>query len=186
MTELAEQALLDRPHRRRGAGEAWFLRINQALVIGMMAIMVALVFANVVSRYVFGYSIIWAEELSQYLMVWIAFIGAGLALREGRHVAVELLQDRVSAVVRRIIRTLVAALLAAFFVAVAILGFRFAHFAIEQETPVLNISLAIPYLCVPLGALLLLGHLCCIRREYIAGNLDIPETLESSVEEEDR
>ena len=48
----------------------------------MMAVMVALVFTNVVTRYVFGFSVTWAEEFSQYLMVWIAFVGAGLAWRQ--------------------------------------------------------------------------------------------------------
>jgi len=48
-----------------------------------MATMAVLVFVNVVSRYVFNYSIIWVEELTRYMMVWVGFIGLrpGAAVR---------------------------------------------------------------------------------------------------------
>ena len=61
-----------------GRADREFKRANGALIVAMMAVMVALVFANVVGRYVFNRSFIWAEELSQYLMVWVTFLGAGL------------------------------------------------------------------------------------------------------------
>ena len=77
--------------------ERYLVAANRAIIFLMMAVMATLVFVNVVTRYVFNFSIIWAEEVSQYLMIWIAYLGAGLALREGRHVAVEMLQDRLPA-----------------------------------------------------------------------------------------
>ena len=64
-----------------GRAEAWLVRANQALIIGLMAVMAVLVFVNVVTRYVFNHSIIWVEELTQYQMIWITYLGAGLALR---------------------------------------------------------------------------------------------------------
>jgi TRAP-type C4-dicarboxylate transport system permease small subunit len=175
----------DLPETRRSAGtaERVFVAANRWLIIGMMAAMVAMVFANVVSRYIWNYSFIWAEELSQYLMVWITFLGAGLALREGRHVAVELLQDRLPIKTKRSVRHLVAALIILFLLALVILGFQFAIFAWEQETPVMNIPLGIPYLAVPLGALLLLAHIGFIYRHFIDNQLEYPESLEAPVEE---
>ena len=77
---------------------------NRAVVFAMMAVMTTLVFINVIARYLFNFSIIWAEEISQYLMIWIAYLGAGLALREGRHVALELLHDRLTPVLTRRLR----------------------------------------------------------------------------------
>ncbi len=73
--------------------EQVFVRANQAFIGAMMVTMFALVFTNVVTRYGFGFSIAWAEEVSGFLMIWITYIGAGLALRQGRHVAIELFQD---------------------------------------------------------------------------------------------
>ena len=168
---------------RLGTGLArfdlWFKRINAGVVVAMMALMVALVFANVVSRYLFNRSFIWAEELSQYLMVWVTFLGAGLALRQGRHVAVEMLQDALPGPIGRAMRFLVAVLVIAFLVVLAILGFQIVLFAWEQETPAMNISAGIPYLAVPVGALLFLAHFLLMFRDFIDKRFDPVESLEA-------
>jgi len=170
--------------RREGSFERVLVTLNRWIVIAMMAVMVLLVFMNVVSRYIFNHSIIWAEEVSQYLMVWVAFLGAGLALRQGRHVAVEMLQDRLPATARRMTRHLVALLLIVFMGILTVLGFQFAHFAWDQETPVLNIPTGIPYLAVPIGALLLGIHFFFLYRAYIDRRYETPESLETEIDEE--
>jgi len=139
---------------------------NRAIIFIMMAVMATLVFVNVITRYLFNFSIIWAEEVSQYLMIWIAYLGAGLALREGRHVAVEMLQDRLPAPLGRTLRMAVGGLVFAFLGVVTVLGFLFAVFVWNQETPVLNISLGIPSLAIPIGALLFALHLLLMFRRY--------------------
>jgi TRAP-type C4-dicarboxylate transport system permease small subunit len=181
---VAEPESGNRVPRQHGTFETWFLLVNRALVVAMMAVMVALVFTNVVTRYVFGFSVTWAEEFSQYLMVWIAFVGAGLALREGRHVAVEMVQDLLSPQSKHRLRTLVACLMMVFFIVVAYFGILFANFAVNMQTPMMNISLAIPYACVPIGMTFLLVHLLFIWRGYVAGEHEVSESLESIDEKE--
>lgn len=161
-----------------GPLEAGFVAWNRRVIVLMMAAMVALVFANVVMRHGFRYSLVWAEELSQLLMVWIVFLGAGLALREGRHVAVEFFLDRMAPARRAAVRTAIFVALAIFLVALFVLGLRYVLFAIGQETPVLNLPYAIPYACLPLGALLCLVHLLLVREEFIEGRFEAPESLE--------
>jgi TRAP-type C4-dicarboxylate transport system permease small subunit len=140
---------------------------NRGVIFVMMAVMATLVFINVVCRYVFNFSIIWTEEVSQYLMIWIAYLGAGLALREGRHVAIELLQDRLPTALGRKLRMAVGGLVLAFLGVVTVLGFQFAVFVWNQETPVLNISLGIPSLAIPIGTLLFALHLGFMFRGYV-------------------
>jgi TRAP-type transport system small permease protein len=146
--------------------ERYFVAANRAIIFLMMAVMTTLVFVNVVTRYVFNFSIIWAEEVSQYLMIWIAYLGAGLALREGRHVALEMLHDRLPEAFSRRVRMAVGGLVLAFLGAVTVLGFQFAVFVWNQETPVLNISLGIPSLAIPIGSLLFAVHLVLMFRNY--------------------
>jgi len=147
--------------------ERYFVAANRGVIFLMMAVMATLVFVNVVTRYVFNFSIIWAEEVSQYLMIWIAYLGAGLALREGRHVAVEMLQDRLPTALGRRLRMAVGGLVLIFLGVVTVLGFQFAVFVWNQETPVLNISLGIPSLAIPIGALLFAAHLVLMFRNYV-------------------
>jgi TRAP-type C4-dicarboxylate transport system permease small subunit len=171
--------------RREGAFERIVVTVNRWIIIAMMVVMATLVFVNVVCRYVLGFSIIWAEELSQYLMVWVAFLAAGLALREGRHVAVEMLQDRLGSKARRVTRHLIALLLIVFMGILIVLGLQFVHFTWDHETPVMNIPLGIPYLAVPIGALLLLIHLFFVYRAYIDGRFETPESLEAEIDEKE-
>lgn len=55
----------------------------------MMMIMVAVIFLQVVARYLLHNSLSWSEEVGRYLFVWITFIGAALAVRKHAHVALD-------------------------------------------------------------------------------------------------
>ena len=112
-------------------------------------------------------------------MVWVTFLGAGLALRQGRHVAVEMLQDALPGPIGRAMRVLVAVLVIAFLVVLVVLGFQIVEFAWEQETPAMNISAGIPYLAVPVGALLFLAHFLLAFRDFIDRRFDPVESLEA-------
>lgn len=59
--------------------------------IFMFAIM-CLTFAMVFWRYVLNNSIVWAEEILRYLMMWAVLIGAGLTTREDQHVCMDVIQ----------------------------------------------------------------------------------------------
>ncbi len=146
--------------------ERYLVTANRAIIFLMMVAMTTLVFINVVARYVFNFSIIWAEEVSQYLMIWIAYLGAGLALREGRHVALEIVHDRLPPIMSRRLRMVLGGLIIAFLGTVTVLGFQFSIFVWNQETPVLNISLGIPTLAIPIGCLLFAVHLILMFRNY--------------------
>jgi TRAP-type C4-dicarboxylate transport system permease small subunit len=148
---------------------------NRAIIFLMMAVMATLVFTNVITRYIFNFSIIWAEELSQYLMIWITYLGAGLALREGRHVAVEIFQDRLPRALRRLVRAALAAAMLGFLVVLAVLGVRIAAFTWSQETPVLNLPTGLPYLAIPVGAAVMALHLALLFRDFVDGRFEHAE-----------
>ena len=155
--------------------EALVVRLNQAVIVLLMASMAALVFLNVVTRYLFNHSIIWVEELTQYEMIWVAYLGAGLALREGRHVAVDTLQDLLPAPARRALRSVLAAAWALFLLVLVVLGFQIVAFTWNQETPVMNMPTGAPYLAVPLGAAAFLLHLLLFWRRFVEHDFEHPE-----------
>ncbi len=162
--------------------ERGFVLANQWVIILMMGTMALLVFVNVVTRYVFNFSIIWVEELTQYQMIWITYLGAGLALREGRHVAVEVFQDMLPPPLRRHVRYFVALAMLAFLVTLAVLGFRIAQFTWNQETPVMNIPTGIPYLGVPIGALVMALHLVLTLRAFAEKRYEHADPHEAEIE----
>jgi TRAP-type C4-dicarboxylate transport system permease small subunit len=145
-----------------------FVRLNQGIIIALMASMAVLVFANVVMRYVFNQSIFWVEEFTQIQMIWVAYLGAGLALREGRHVAVDMLQDLLPAPLRKTVRVCIAASIALFLLTLLVLGMQIALFTWEQETPAMGLPSGLPYLGIPIGAAAMLLHLLLFWRQFIA------------------
>jgi TRAP-type C4-dicarboxylate transport system permease small subunit len=147
--------------------EQFFLRTNQVLIGVMMAIMFALVFINVVTRYVFGFSFATAEEISTFLMIWITYIGAGLALREGRLAAIDLFQDMLPQKARRFVRVLLGLTILVFFGILAYYGMKMVRFGWSQETWATQIPRGIPYLAVPIGAVVFGLHLILMFREWM-------------------
>ncbi len=53
--------------------------------------MTCVTFAQVVARYVFNYSFVWALELVTYLFAWLIFLGMAYGVRVGAHIGVDAL-----------------------------------------------------------------------------------------------
>jgi TRAP-type transport system small permease protein len=160
--------VLDTPlPERRHPLEAAFLGLNRWALVLLLAGMAVLVIGNVISRYVFAHSFSWVEEVSRYMMIWAALLGAGPALRVGGHIAIDTLQGLLPAAGARILRALIVVIVGGTLIALIWLGFDYARFAWEQESPVLGWSLGKVYLALPLGAAGMLVHLVLIARYWV-------------------
>lgn len=152
--------------------ETGFVKMNRWLIGLMMAVMFTLVFVNVVTRYGFGFSIGWAEEISRFLMIWSTFLAIGLALREGRLVAIDVFQDMAGERACKIIRMVIFLSLLSFALGCIFLGFKFVAFVWDMETMVTQMPRGIPYLGIPLGMLFFGVHLGFFARRFIARDWD--------------
>ncbi len=65
-----------------------------AVIVGALALMVVMVFSNVVLRYVFNSGITVSEELSRFCFLWLIFVGSVLAMKERAHLGVDTLISR--------------------------------------------------------------------------------------------
>lgn len=71
-----------------------YCRLLEWLMVAALALMVVLVFGNVVLRYGFNTGITVSEELSRWLFVWMTFLGAIVALHERGHLGTDMLVSR--------------------------------------------------------------------------------------------
>ena len=69
-------------------------RVFGVLMVACLALMVAMVFGNVVLRYGFNSSITVSEEPSRWLFVWMTFLGAVVAVRNHAHLGTDTLIAR--------------------------------------------------------------------------------------------
>ncbi len=68
-----------------------FFKLLELLIVLAMVAMVVMVFGNVVLRYGFNSGITISDEMSRYCFIWLTYIGAMVAMREGGHLGVDTL-----------------------------------------------------------------------------------------------
>jgi len=79
-----------------------YCRVIELLIAGALALMVVLVFGNVVLRYGFNSGLTVSEELSRWLFVWVTFLGAVVALRDNGHLGTDMLVGRLGPTGKRL------------------------------------------------------------------------------------
>jgi TRAP-type C4-dicarboxylate transport system permease small subunit len=75
-------------------GASAYCKLLETLLVLLLAVMVLMVFGNVVLRYVFNSGITVSEELSRWAFVWMTFLGAIVAIKENGHLGTDMLVGR--------------------------------------------------------------------------------------------
>jgi len=147
--------------------ERAFVAVNRWALVALLAAMACIVFANVALRYLTNDSLIWAEEVARHLMIWLTFLGAGLVLRFGGHIAIENLHDVLPGRAGLWLRGLIVAALLTFFALMAWQGATYTSVMRFQTTAATGISFGWAYLAMPFGFVLLIVHLLLVARRYV-------------------
>ena len=79
-----------------------YCRLLEWVIVLLLALMVLLVFGNVVLRYAANSGITVSEELSRWLFVWMTFLGAIVAIKEHAHLGTDMLVGRLGPKGKRI------------------------------------------------------------------------------------
>jgi TRAP-type C4-dicarboxylate transport system permease small subunit len=74
-----------------------YFRLLKLFIALCLAVMVVLVFGNVVLRYAFNSGITVSEELSRWFFVWLTFVGAAVAMRDHAHLGMDSVVARLPA-----------------------------------------------------------------------------------------
>ncbi|WP_423408316.1 TRAP transporter small permease [Heyndrickxia sp. MSNUG] len=123
-----------------------------SLMLGVMSILIIL---QVISRFVINFPLTWSEELSRYLMIYIVFLGAGLAMRHNNLISIELLPESLSGNKRKVVIILVMIISIIFFAILFKQGIDMLGMVKMQSSPGLQLSMSIPYASIPIGSFVL-------------------------------
>ena len=129
--------------------------IAKGLVFVLLSLILAIVIVQIVLRFVFVSSLPWSEEIVRCLLIWLTFIGASVALRDGTLVGLDLLHRGLkSHLAQRALRMLIALLSLSFVLATAYYGYKLvsAPGILRQSFATLPISQAWIYAPVPISA----------------------------------
>ena len=120
----------------------------------LIALLVTVVTINVFTRYGLQTGLLWAEEVSRLIFVWVVFLGSYLAWRRKAHMAIDLVW-RASPPALRKVMTYFGGLSSLVFLGLVVYGgLLLLNIALEfgRSTPILRISAAWGYASVPVAA----------------------------------
>jgi len=129
--------------------------IMQRAAFAALVAMLVVISMQIVFR-VFFQALTWSEEVARYLLVWITFMGASIAYKHGRHIAVTFLTDALPAGPRRLVRAATIGASMIFFAVVAYTGVKYMSLQSAQVSASLRISMGIVYAVIPFTSLTML------------------------------
>ena len=132
------------------------------MLLGFYGMIVATIVVEVVRRFVLSYSSIWGEEIARYAFIYLAWVGASVAVKDRAHIRIDVILNYLSARGKALIYLfgdfcmLGIAILAVY---TAVESFEIS-IRFGSVTHGLRISLAWFLFAVPLGFTLMTYRLC--------------------------
>lgn len=132
-------------------------KLEEGLITFLMAAMTLITFMQVIARYAFDYSFVWALELTGVMFAWMIFVGMSYGVRVGAHIGVDALVKSLGSKGARIVGSLAAALCIFYALLVTFGSFQYVKKMYDvgilmQDLPVQS---WIPRAILPVGFLLL-------------------------------
>ncbi len=121
----------------------------------------------------------WVEEIGEWALAWLTFIGAAIGIRRGIHFSVQIVTDRFSPGLQRAVFTAHYLLIAAFGAALAYFGWQVAELNSQSFSPALDLNIRWLYLSSVVGGILIVIYSVAtigdVWRGRIPGGLPAPE-----------
>ncbi len=128
--------------------------------VAAMSVMLVVIFAQVISRYVFNWTPEWSEELARYLFVWVVFIGSALIMGESGHLAVQFVPNHFKGTATGRFLEIVINLSGYVFILILFTqGAKMTRVMTFQMSPGMEIPMSWVYAVIPLSSALMLLYL---------------------------
>jgi TRAP-type C4-dicarboxylate transport system permease small subunit len=125
-------------------------KLVEILTILILALLVAMIFTSVLSRYVFNFSLAWAEELAGLFFVWLTLLGSVTAVRKRTHMAINYLVQLMAPEKQRWMNIYIHSAILFFLFIIIWKGTEIFLATIKDYSAVLRIPIGLYYLSLPL------------------------------------
>ncbi len=130
----------------------WAVEVPAALLV---LVDIVVLFAGVVSRYVLHDPLLWSDELASILFLWLAMLGAVVALRRGEHMRMTALVSSMDSQRRALLEAVATVACLAFLAMLAWPSWNYAADELAITTPALEISNLWRAAALPVGVALM-------------------------------
>jgi TRAP-type C4-dicarboxylate transport system permease small subunit len=146
-----------------------FENIEEILCSLFLVTMITLVIVNVLLRYLFNYSIFWAEEVATICFVWCVFVGASATYKHKMDIGIDILIAQTPPRIEKLIRLGVTLILLILNATIFYMAVLFTKIAWVKPTAVLGISSAVVNSALIVGfGLITLHTLKFLYRDAVA------------------
>jgi len=125
----------------------------------LTAALALVVFVQVLNRYVFKTPLAWSEDLAMLLFQWVAFLGAAVAVKRGKHFGIEIAVRALPPRLHEWVARLVPVPVAAVAVVLVVYGSRMVAMNTSRTFPTMELSYLWSYLPLPISGSLMLLYL---------------------------
>ncbi|MEM9148575.1 MAG: TRAP transporter small permease [Pseudomonadota bacterium] len=146
----------------------------EASICAVLLALTAVVFAQVVARYIFESPLSWSEEMARFLMMWLGMLCAAYAFRLGSHFTLRIVVERLPGGLRRAAALAMHLGVAVFFAVLLWFSIKFVSSVSGHRAPAMQIPMEVPYASIVVGAALM--TLEALRQAWRAavGPVDTP------------
>ena len=159
MAEIPLPAVVD---ESRAAGrsvidaiDAWLGGFAELLAATLVTLEIAILFGGVVARYVFNHPLVWSDELASILFLWLAMLGAVVALRRDEHMRMTAAVASMPAPMRTTFDLFATCTALAFLLLIAWPAYQYAQEETFITTPALGLNNAWRAAALPSGIALM-------------------------------
>ncbi len=147
----------------------WFkpiFAVNRFIVCTLLASLILLGGISVFFRYFLDAPIIYSEELTRFLGVWLVLLGAGDCAERGLHVSFDLLQTKLGHSRGGYVLTVfINAMIILFGLVLVTQSVALIEGTMTQQSAILRVPIAFMYLSLPIcGLLIIMGSINQLRR----------------------
>ena len=149
----------------------WLEQLEEGLIAFLLAAMTIITFAQVIARYVFNYSFVWALELTSFLFAWLIFIGMSYGVRTGSHIGMDAGVKLLGPSIGRLVTIFATILCIAYSCIIFIGSWNYVSriYEIGNYAQDLPIPIWIPRLALPVGFALLTIRFSQVLYRVIVG-----------------
>lgn len=151
--------------------------LEEILLVSIFAVMVAVIFIQIIMRYVFNNSLSWSEELGRFSFEWLTWIGISLGARKGEHIKITMLIDKFPYKIAQIANIISEIIVIIICVLTIYYGVELSKMFVGSNFTTLGISLAWGYASVVVGCgLMTIRSMISIMksiRSFMMGNLEV-------------
>ncbi|QTQ11588.1 TRAP transporter small permease [Treponema parvum] len=129
--------------------------IINGIVVALFALLVIIVFMQVLFRYVFQSALPWADEAARYCFIWLIYLGGTITIRKGMNITFDLLLDSLSKKYGLAFLFIVNICCELFLLTMVVLGINLCWVNRVQFSTILHLNMGLVMMAIPLGGALM-------------------------------